>query len=117
MRILSIAVFLAVILASCSRNEVNPNSTPANNNAANTASSANSGNATAKSYPQETIDAFLKSCQGAGSEPSFCACVLDKVQAQYTFEEFAKIESQIQEGEPSREFIQFSEKARAECQK
>lgn len=118
MKILLVAFFCCAALSGCGGGAANTNSTT--NTAANTTTNAAppAGNSTAdRAYPQETVDAFLKSCESAGSDRTFCTCVFEKVQAKYTLEEFAAIEEQIQSGEPSEEFVEFSEKARAECEK
>lgn len=107
--------------AACGGNAVNTNTATntivnsnANSNAAN-AIPANSNSS--QGYPKETADAFLKSCESAGSDKVFCACVFDRIQAEYSLEEFSAIEDEIQSGEPPKEFVEFSEKARAECEK
>lgn len=108
--ILSLAVSLA--FAGCAGNSTSTNS------AANTAAAnANANSVSATGYPQSTVDAFLNSCQQAGSDLTFCSCVLGKVQAKYTFEEFSVIESQLVAGDPPDEFVEFTGKARAECTK
>ena len=68
-------------------------------------------------YPEKVIDEFIKSCESAGSDRTFCGCVLDKVQGKYTFEEFSVIESKINAGQAPDEFVEFTGKARAECTK
>ena len=68
-------------------------------------------------YPEKVIDEFIKSCESAGSDRTFCGCVLDKVQGKYTFEEFSVIESKMSAGEAQDEFVEFTESARAECKK
>jgi hypothetical protein len=77
----------------------------------------NSGNSSniKNEYPQEVADAFLQSCQGAGSKPERCSCVLDKIQRKYTFEEFSVLETKMRAGRTPDEFLEFSGKARAEC--
>lgn len=80
----------------------------------------NAGNqdpAAKHSYPQISVDAFLRSCEKAGSGRDFCSCMLDQVQAKYSFEEFSVIESKIVAGSPPEEFVEFSGKARAACTK
>ena len=107
-------------LAGCSGNAVNT-STNGNTAAANAPAAANTSSAANSrsqgAYPQETVNAFIESCESAGSSKTFCTCVLDKVQAAYSFEEFTAIEEEIQAGEPSNEFLDFTAKARAECEK
>ena len=68
-------------------------------------------------YPENVVDEFVKSCESAGSDRTFCTCVLDKVQGKYTFEEFSVIESKINAGQAPDEFVEFTGKARAECTK
>ena len=84
------------------------NSTPVGNTPAPAAKAA---------YPQQVADEFLKSCEEAGSEASFCKCVFDKIQGKYTFEEFSVIESKMSAGKTPDEFVEFTGKARAECTK
>lgn len=118
MKILLVAFMCCVAFNGCGGGAANSNATTntAANNVKNSAPTAGNSNS-ARAYPQETVDAFLKSCEGAGSDRTFCTCVFEKVQAKYTLEEFAAVEEQIQSGEPSKEFVEFSEKARAECEK
>lgn len=118
MKILLVAFICCVAFSGCGGGAANTNATTnaVANNTTNSAPTAGNSS-TNRAYPQETVDAFLKSCESAGSDRTFCTCVFEKVQAKYTLEEFAAIEEQIQSGEPSEEFIQFSEKARAECEK
>ena len=93
------------------------------NGAANSANASPAVNAAAtnstgsREYPRSTADAFLESCEEAGSSGDFCTCVFEKVQAKYTFEEFSVIESKLMAGAPPEEFVEFSGRARAECTK
>ena len=115
--LLLLSISCCVAFAGCSAGSGNTNSASnsapvTTNQAANTASSNS-----ASTYPQTTVDAFLESCQEAGSDESFCSCVFAKVQAKYSFEEFSVIESKIVAGTPPEEFVEFTGKARAECTK
>lgn len=116
-------VFLAAaVFTGCSSPVANgnadSNSVPVNSTTtANTTANTTAPNSRPASYPQSTVDAFLKSCQGAGSDLAFCTCVLNKVQANYTFEEFAAIETKMAAGSPPQEFLEFTGKTRAECTK
>lgn len=108
-----------VVFAGCSSGTMNVN-TGSNAAVTNTSPAVNSSSAnaaTTRVYPQDTVDAFLKSCQGAGSSPAFCTCVLKKVEAKYSFEEFKTIEGEIADGKPSKEFLAFTEKSRTDCLK
>ena len=87
--------------------------------AANNAGSANAGDAAAKDgkYPASVAEEFMKSCEESGGTKEFCGCMFEKVQKQYTFEEFSVIETKISAGEPPDEFVEFTGKARAACTK
>lgn len=118
MRSLYVFIVTVMLLAGCSGDAGNTSNTngAGNANATNAAPAANS-NSQAAGYPQETQDAFMDSCESAGSDEAFCTCVLEKLQAKYSLEEFTAIEKQIKSGETSKDFIEFSTKARAECEK
>ena len=97
-----------------SQNVSTTNDTKENLSATN---AANANVSASNEYPDEVEAEFIRSCEVAGSNRTFCRCVLDKVQGKYTFEEFSAIESKINAGEPPDEFVEFTEKARAECKK
>lgn len=106
-----------VAIAGCSGGGANSNSASNGANAAVTSNNPAANDASGAGYPKSTADAFLKSCEEAGSDRTFCTCVFDKVQAKYTFEEFTAIEAQLVDGDPPDEFIEFTGKAREECTK
>lgn len=116
MKLLLLSVACCVAMAGCSGGGANSNSI-SNGTAASTNNNPAANAASTAGYPKSTADAFLKSCEDAGSERTFCTCVFDKVQAKYTFEEFAAIEAQLVDGEPPDEFLEFTGKAREECSK
>lgn len=66
-------------------------------------------------YPQQVVDEFLKSCKSAGSDAKFCACLLDRIQEKYSFEEFTVIELKLTSGSPPEEFVEFTGRAKAQC--
>jgi hypothetical protein len=68
-------------------------------------------------YPQSVADEFLKACETSSSKSEFCACVFEKIQQQYTFEEFSVIESKMLAGQTPADFVEFSGKAKAACTK
>lgn len=109
------------LFAACAGTEPQTNSS--GNSSGNTPDTSAVTNATAvnsaanREYPRATADAFLESCEEAGSAGSFCTCVFEKVQAKYTFEEFSVIESKLVAGTPPPDFVEFTGKARAECTK
>ncbi len=123
-----LAIICSAVFTGCWSAPGNTN-TATNTSSANAAPAANSNvqspaepSNTAeaipgKAYPQDTREAFLRSCQGAGSTQAFCVCVFEKVEAKYSFAEFKKIEDAMLDGEPPAEFVQFTEKTRAECTK
>ena len=123
----ALLIVLSVVVGfGCSGNQPVANTNAANPNVANqpAAVNANNGSANANStaaedraYPQEVADEFLKSCEESGSKRDFCQCVFERVQQQYTFEEFSVIESKIIAGEPPEDFVEFTGKARAACTK
>ncbi|MGE3468321.1 MAG: hypothetical protein AB7J13_15485 [Pyrinomonadaceae bacterium] len=117
MRIFLLMIACCLPFAACSGDTPKTNTT-ANSNSTKTApaSIANTAN-TAAAYPQSAVDAFMSSCEGAGSSKEFCACVFEKVQAKYSFKEFSVIEDGILAGTPSEEFVEFTGKTRAECMK
>lgn len=117
MKLLLLSVACCVAMAGCSGGGANSNSISNGTNAASTNNNPAANAASTAGYPKSTADAFLKSCEDAGSERTFCTCVFDKVQAKYTFEEFAAIEAQLVDGEPPDEFLEFTGKAREECSK
>jgi hypothetical protein len=129
--VLAVLLMFSAALAACSgaENAGNTNVAVTNegkqnvsvtNEAKGDVSATNESNAnlTARNeYPDNVVEEFLRSCVAAGSERSFCRCVLDKVQDKYTFEEFSVIESKINAGQAPEEFVEFTGMARAECSK
>lgn len=117
--------FLMIVFAlgsGCSEDRTATN-TNAGNNAntgvtSNNAVSANANVATEKrEYPAEVAEEFVKSCEESGSPREYCTCMFEKVQEEYTFEEFSTIETKISAGEPPDEFVEFTGKARTACTK
>ena len=92
----------------------NVNSVPAN---ANSAPADANNVAEKRGYPPEVTEEFFKSCEESGGERDFCVCVFDKVQQEYTYEEFSVIESKIVDGEPPDDFVAFTDRARSACTK
>lgn len=68
---------------------------------------ANAENSTA--YPAETVAAFTSTCTEQGSSKGIpaevmqqiCACSIEALQEQYTFEQFAKIDADLGAGKPA----------------
>ena len=119
LKIAALSAFVSLFFSACMGSGANTNSAerPASANAAAPANSNSQVSAPVQAYPQSAADAFLDSCEKAGSDRAFCACVFEKVQAKYTFEEFSVIESKIIAGTPPDDFIEFTGKARAACTK
>ncbi len=70
-------------------------------------------NATAEPYPPEAAAGFINGCVSAAvsaeateeQATAYCNCTLDEIQKEYSFEEFAEVDRQLQEGgEPPAEF-------------
>lgn len=122
--LLYLVIMAAAMLAvGCSGGQaVNDSNATANSNtniAINTPGNGNAANAAAEKgeYPAGVAEQFLASCEESGGKPDFCTCMFEKVQSEYTFEEFSTIESKITAGEPPKDFVEFTRKARAECAK
>ena len=111
--VLILGLFFA--LMACAGNAGNTNSAPAANGGPSNATVAASSSDSRIAYPQSVATEFVRSCQAAGSEAKFCACVFDKVQNKYSFEEFSIIEAKIRAGTPPEEFVEFTGRARAQC--
>jgi hypothetical protein len=60
--------------------------------------SITSATAQQRPYPPEVVRSYIASCTAnRGSEvETICACTIRKIQAKYTFEEFKRINSQIE---------------------
>jgi hypothetical protein len=56
-------------------------------------------------YPAEVKENFLSSCTGNGGTDDACSCVWEKVTAEYSYEEFVKIEDDLAAGRGGEEII------------
>jgi len=120
LRIASISALASLLFLACAESGGNTNSagnSALTNSSASTNVNAKAPASTPEAYPKSAADAFLKSCEQAGSDRAFCSCVFEKVQAKYSFVEFSVIESKIIAGSPPDDFIEFTGKARAACTK
>lgn len=119
LKIAALSASVLLFFSACTGNGGNTNGaqSPAPANSAAPANSNSRASATVQAYPQSAVDAFLNSCEKAGSDRAFCTCVFEKVQAKYSFEEFSVIESKIIAGTTPDDFIEFTDKARAACTK
>lgn len=60
-------------------------------------------------YPAETVKGFTETCASQGTSKGIpaeamreiCACTIEAFQATYTFDEFAKIDSDLGAGKPA----------------
>jgi len=68
-------------------------------------------------YPVEVTQNFMNSCVRKGATQEACACMLEKIQAKYTFEEFSTIETNANAGKTSPDFNEFANKAKLDCAK
>ena len=46
-------------------------------------------------YPAEVVMNFMNSCITSGGGEEFCSCAIDKLQKEYTIDEYLKLESRI----------------------
>jgi hypothetical protein len=125
----ALLIVLSMIVSfGCSGNQsaANSNAADAGNAAANQSVIANTNGVPANAnnveaengkYPESVAEEFMKSCEESGGTKEFCTCMFDKVQQEYTFEDFSTIETKISAGEPPDEFVEFTGKARAACTK
>lgn len=69
-------------------------------------------------YPAAAVENFVDSCAASSDgKRGVCLCVLDKIQQKYTYEDFSRMEEEMQAGETPTEFLDFMEEARAGCTK
>jgi hypothetical protein len=69
-------------------------------------------------YPESTIKNFMDSCIKDHEDLKvYCECTLQKIQDQYTHEQFIKIDEQAQAGQTPAEFNEFLNKIAEECLK
>ena len=52
----------------------------------------------ANAYPQDVVNAFLRSCTAGGNERSSCVCAIERLRREFTYEEFRSIEDAIAAG-------------------
>ncbi|MDC0835254.1 hypothetical protein AY599_20070 [Leptolyngbya valderiana BDU 20041] len=54
---------------------------------------------TGSAYPQQAIDNFLESCTaGDASRQPVCQCAIDRIQEEFSFEEFIRLDRAVGEG-------------------
>jgi hypothetical protein len=68
-------------------------------------------------YPPDLVQNFMNACMKNGSNQEFCSCVLDKIQSNFTLEQFTEIENGMANGTNFPEFVQFTKKASEECRR
>ena len=66
-------------------------------------------------YPDKVVENFVRECEKSGSDIESCKCFSEKIQAKYTYQEFAEIEKDLLAGEPNEEFLKSLNKIRQEC--
>lgn len=119
--VFAFGLIAAVLVAGgCSGGQVGNDlnaTTKSNTNISNSNLSVSNATTDRGEYPAGVEEQFLKSCEESGSKPDFCACMFEKVQRRYTFEEFSEIETKITAGEPPKDFVEFTGQARAACMK
>ncbi|MCF0216294.1 MAG: hypothetical protein HUK21_07460 [Fibrobacteraceae bacterium] len=66
-------------------------------------------------FSATTENNFITSCS-VGSDKALCSCVLNKLEQNYSEEDFKKWESKILKGEKASEYIDFLVKAKKDCE-
>ncbi|KGF72062.1 hypothetical protein DO97_13215 [Neosynechococcus sphagnicola sy1] len=58
-------------------------------------------------YPQQVVTNFMDACvKSSNGKTEACTCAIDKIQAEYTLKEFAKIDKELSEGgKPPERFV------------
>lgn len=66
---------------------------------------------TGSKYPPQVIENFVESCTGGdASMEAACTCAIDRIQSEYSFAEFMKIDRQVQaSGNPPEGLTQIME--------
>ncbi len=66
-------------------------------------------------YPAEAVSTFKASCVSSSGNKQMCACVLEKIQEKYSYEDFSKIEKAIGVGGDTVDFMAFVEEVKRTC--
>lgn len=74
------------------------------------------GNGGGEDYPPAVRDQFIQSCTGSGGTNEQCTCALDRLEDEFTLEEFTEESVKFAQGEPSDEFREAVVNATLECQ-
>ena len=73
----------------------------------------------AGSYPRETVEAFIASCQGNqplnADQEAYCRCMIGVLQSRVTYPRFAEWERRVTAGERVPELDQEAQAASKEC--
>lgn len=67
-------------------------------------------------YPPEVAEPFLSSCTAGGTSEAVCQCALDKLEEEYSLEEFTEESTAFAQGSASEEFSQDIVQFSVECQ-
>lgn len=120
-RVLAPLALTALLFAACGTdqgNTTNQGSPTAQVSPATQESPTTQGSPAKNEYPAAAAENFVKSCAASSDgKQELCLCVLDKIQQKYTYEEFSRMEEEMQAGETPTEFLDFMEEARAGCTK
>jgi hypothetical protein len=65
-------------------------------------------------YPKQVQNNFIKACIGGGGTNALCSCSLDKIQQQWSIEQYMNIEQQMTSGSPPPELAAMRRMS-AEC--
>jgi hypothetical protein len=67
-------------------------------------------------YPAEVAEPFLSSCTAGGTSEAVCQCALDKLEEEYSLEEFTEESTAFAQGSASEEFSQDIVQFSLQCQ-
>ncbi len=69
-------------------------------------------------YPEQVRLNFVKGCAArVKGNTGLCDCLFEKIEKQYNFTEYVRLEEKMKEGNTPREFLQFIDSATLECMK
>ncbi len=69
------------------------------------------GGGNTQPYPAEVVGNFMRGCT-ARSEPATCQCALDKLQDQFSVDQFKGFEARMSQGEVPQEMVDAASSCR-----
>lgn len=69
-----------------------------------------------KEYPAEVKANFIKSCAAkANGNTALCECMFEKIKERYSYQEFVKLENDLNKGIQSQPFMNYVDSATRRC--